>query len=307
VSVDDSVHIAAASNKSIGESTLTDKRILAGAGVVILVLIVSLALKSGTGTTQPDVLAEIDTKPVPVGDSIVETDVPANPPVVVADKLKPVDLDTIRQRVVWVGVRFDGRLFCEGSGWLANGRQVITSGRLAQEMQEYQEYREDGQQVCEPVIWSANAPQPIREVRLHPRFEAADRGSVASLQHDVGVLILETPLEGVPAPPFGQESEFPLKSSRPLKLLGYHDPLDRKMAYDPVQVQLVETPAEVTGSNFEVIGVSPGYQLKAISRPGLDGAIVLNERGAIVGVAGLIESDYHLVPVTTLRVLLTRM
>jgi hypothetical protein len=167
------------------------------------------------------------------------------------------------------------------------------------------DHREDGQAVYELLIWFNNGPVPIVDVRVHPLFETSVRGSAAFLQHDVGVLIPGGAIPGFSQSQLDTVTRSPLKSEQSLRLIGYHDPLDIDKPYDPVQVGLVEQTAEVTGSHFETIDSAPSYRLQTNPLPGLDGALVLTDTGAIAGVAGFIESDCHLVPIATLRMLLT--
>jgi hypothetical protein len=210
----------------------------------------------------------------------------------------------VRRRIA----HFQRIVFAEGSGWLSSGQRVVTSGRLAAHLRDYAAHRESDEP-DEPVFKIVAGDEvtryDVRTIRTHPRFDTAERGSPEWQQHDVGVLELSEPVENVDSESliiYGTEG--PVSSSAPLKLFGFENPLEQDEPYDPLKVHIVEQTGKLTSAVAGSAEAAPLYRFQAEPRRGLDGAIVADEEGNILGVAGLIREKFHLVPLKNLQPIL---
>ena len=205
---------------------------------------------------------------------------PKPPPVLTPEEL----VKRYASAVVWLGAEFDQRRLPLCSGFVVDRTKVVCTAR---EIVQLKGYHQEGKSVF--VYCETCSPKFLRvvDLKVHPAYDPKNPDGSASLLHNVGVAIVESPLNGSVELLPSRELPRPLKDLE-ITAAGYsiqyepelkpYDPLDPpKPVWPRGQVRGTKT---FSGGGEEL----PLLELAIDAADGTDGGPVFSNSGKVIGV-----------------------
>jgi len=201
------------------------------------------------------------------------------------------------EAVVCIGLEYKGHSFPYATGWVARSDRIVTTASVVVQLEPV---TKDGFRI---VIHHQGKVVPIREVRHHPRYDAAQPTDRASQRFNLGLLIPETDLTPVCLNATPEDWKSISLESQFLPL-GVVSSLGENEPYDPLKVQTKRLSIRVTGSDTLPDVAVPLYKVAIDLPKTAEGSPVFNNWGRVVGILAPVGSTVTLVPTSELNVFL---
>ena len=257
---------------------------------------------------EPPPAAEVTGPGVPAPDPVSDTAMPevqakreapptaTNPPAAVRE------LSDYAPALVWLGFRFHGDDFADRTGWAVAPELIVST---AEQVAKLKLLSESPEHQFEIIAGCGVSRIPVIEFRVDPNYNFGEPGSEVSLQHNVGLVRLKSPLPGnalLPLASSGELAAITLKQQ--LTGIGYVNDLQATDPYDPLRVRLETTNAVVSGASVGAPSSPSLFKVDLVVQPGLEGWPAFNRSGRVVGMLTTPVAGPRMVSGTLIRKLL---
>ena len=198
---------------------------------------------------------------------------------------RQLDVDKQKSCVVWLGLESGGVDGTVHTGW-ALDRLTIVSTALTVSILEFFEENDD----YDAIVGHNDLTYQVASFHVHPRYAFGAPGDATSLQHNVGIIKLETALPAdVVYPKLGSIDFDELEEGAKFVAIGFWNPLKIEEPFDKVRVRIVSETVTVVGSELAEKGSPALIKVKTQIQKGLDGCPVFDNVGDVVGTLTLTE------------------
>jgi pSer/pThr/pTyr-binding forkhead associated (FHA) protein len=213
------------------------------------------------------------------------------------------NLDARSEAVTWIGFRYVDEIHADECGWFVSPGAVVTSGRAAFALKQLSEAQPDRSEF-ELIVYLRGKFMPVDRVVIHSSYDPADPGHRDSLQHDVGILFLTVPVDGiVPCQIIAAPLDLDLLPES-LRTIGFQNQTGVTDLFDATKVRKSQSVLRITGSETGTTDSSPILKTGAPYQRGMSGAPVFDQDVKVVGVVSQFDGKLVVVPVQPVQEIL---
>jgi hypothetical protein len=212
--------------------------------------------------------------------------------------------------IVWIGYKLEDNIFSYASGWALQPGVVVTTAETARQLKVIVNKASTGEfGPATLVVHDADRSIRIRELQMHPAYDAEQPATPVSVGHNFAVAFLDGKLEAVC--PLATEADIAgMNTQTPLLALGYVDESTTREPYDKIKllVRPQRLPIRVTASDPPGSDRPLSYQLnvgemETATGPleNMAGSPVFNDHGRVVGVLAVVGTSFRLSSIDSVR------